>query len=100
VEELPKVEFKKLFSNKETFTHLLKVEIPLITNDEVIGQLKDVVTPINTKILDIIRKTQVNHDKTKHEIKKNNLIWIPYRYPNYQIFSVQESTYRYHKVPN
>jgi hypothetical protein len=80
VEEFPKVEFKKQFNDKETSTDLVKVDIPLITTDEVIGQSKDVVTPVNTKTSDIIMTTQVNHDKTKPKIKKDKIIRVPYRH--------------------
>ena len=37
VEEFLKVEFKKQFSDKATSTDLVKVDIPLITTNEVIG---------------------------------------------------------------
>jgi len=65
MEEFPKVEFKKLFSDKATSTHLVNVDIPLIATNEVISQSKVFVTLVYTKILDIITMTQVNHDKTK-----------------------------------
>jgi len=78
VEEFQKVEFKKQFSDKATSTNLVKVDIPLITSDEVIGQSKDVVTLVNTKTSNIIMTTQVNHDKTKPNIKKGKLIRVPY----------------------
>jgi hypothetical protein len=38
VEELPKVEFKKQFSDKETSTNLVMVEVPSIITDKVIDE--------------------------------------------------------------
>jgi hypothetical protein len=50
------------------------VDVPLITTDEAICQSKDVVTPINTKISNIIMMTQVNHDKIKPRLRRINLL--------------------------
>jgi mannosyltransferase OCH1-like enzyme len=99
VKELPKIEFKKQFSNKATSTDLVMVDIPLITIDEVICQSKDVVTPINTKISNIVMTTQVNHDKLNQRLRRINLSGY---HIDTQIteFIVQESTYQYPKVPN
>jgi len=58
------------------FIHVVKVDIPLIVANEVTCQSKDVVTPINTKISNIIMSTQVNHDKIKTHIKKGELIRV------------------------
>jgi len=69
----------------------VKDDIPLITTDEFIGQLKDFVTSINTKTSNIIMMTQVNHEKSKPKIKKNKLIKVPYPHPNHQICNMQES---------
>jgi hypothetical protein len=78
MEEFPKVEFKKQFSDKEASTYLVKVDIPLITTDEFIGQSKDVVTLVNTKTSDIVMTTKVNHRNTKPYITKDKLIRVPY----------------------
>jgi hypothetical protein len=82
VEEFPEVKLNKQFYDKATSTDLVEVDIPLITTNKVIGQSKDVVTPINTKKSDIIMMTQVNHDKTKPDIKKDKIprhpkIYVP-----------------------
>lgn len=83
MEELPICELKKQLCNKVTSTNLVMVDIRLITTNKVKFWSKDVDTPINTKILDVIMMTQGNHDKIKLEINKNKLIRVPYRHPNH-----------------
>jgi hypothetical protein len=82
VEVFPEVDLNKQFYGKATSIDLVEVDIPLIATNKVIGQSKDVVTPINTKKSDIIMMTQVNHDKTKPDIKKDKIprhpkIYVP-----------------------
>jgi hypothetical protein len=73
MEVFPEVDLNKQLYGKATSIDLVEVDIPLITTNKVIGQLKYVVTPINTKKSDIIMMTQVNHDKTKLDIKKDKI---------------------------
>jgi len=76
----PEVNLNKQFYGQATSTNLVEVDISLITTNKVLGQLKDVGAPINTKKSDIIMMTQVNHDKTKQDIKKDKIPWHPKLY--------------------
>jgi hypothetical protein len=59
MEEHPKIEFKKQFDDKSTFTDLVMVEVPLITIDKFID------TSMNTKISNINMLTQLYHEEFK-----------------------------------
>jgi len=71
MEELPEFELKIQFYDKVTSAYLIKVDISFITTGEVIDQLKDVVTPVNTKTSNLIMMSQENHNKTKPNINKD-----------------------------
>jgi hypothetical protein len=71
MEELPEFALKIQFYDKVTSTYLIKVDISFITTGEVIDQLKDVVTPVNTKTSNLIMMSQENHNKTKPNINKD-----------------------------
>jgi hypothetical protein len=77
VEVFSKVDFNKQLYGKATSTDLVEVDIPLIPTNKFIRQSKDVVTPINTKNSDTIMMTQVNHDETKTNIKKDKIPMHP-----------------------
>jgi hypothetical protein len=74
VEEIPKVEFKKQFIDKETYIDLVMVDVPLTIIDVTICQPNIVVSPANKKISILIMTTQPNHDNIKPKIRMINLL--------------------------
>jgi hypothetical protein len=89
VKEHPENEFKKQFNDKSTSIDSMMIDVPSII-DEVIDTL------VNMKISHINMLTQVNHEN----IKKDQLIRVPYQHPNHKSHSMLESMYPYPKVPN
>lgn len=78
---------KKQFSDKETYTNLAIVDIPLTIIDEAICKTKDVVSPMSKKISSINISKQVNLENIKSDIKKDQLIRVPYRHPNHKVIN-------------
>jgi hypothetical protein len=82
------------------FINSIVVEHPSFSIDEALSLPNNVDTLMNTKISNINMMTHLNYEKIKYEIKKDQLIRVPYGHPNYNNCGTQELTNQHTWLPN